>query len=111
MMEKTFVCPCCGWQGLARPAYESMLQLPVKRGVEPPYSDHYGMPSYAVCGCCGFEYGFDDEPGIGTPSTFESYLEEWIKDGAVWFSNDKRPENWSLILQLDEAGIARLQLR
>lgn len=107
-MEEGFVCPCCGWRGLTQPAYENLTQLPVQHGIEPPYSEYFGMPSYEVCGCCGFEFGNDDEPGIGTPSSFQGYLEEWIADGEVWFSAEKRPTNWTLAAQLKAAGISRV---
>ena len=37
------MCPVCGYIGLN----------------EQPYDDN-GCPSYEICSCCGFEFGFDD---------------------------------------------------
>lgn len=42
-----YICPICG--------YDKLL--------EPPY-DEYNNPSYEICPCCGFEYGFDDQDQI-----------------------------------------------
>lgn len=105
-MEHRFVCPCCGFEGLNRPAYENLPAAPVGQDLEPPYSQYFGMPSYEVCSCCGFEFGNDDEPGTREPDTFQSYLAEWVANGAVWFSPEKRPVGWSLDRQLQKAGIS-----
>jgi hypothetical protein len=108
-MEERFVCPCCGWRGLMQPAYEQLKQLPVPTGIEPPYSEYFGMPSYEVCDCCGFEFGNDDEPGIGKPASFRAYLDEWVADGEKWFSAEKRPASWSLSVQLKAAALRSLK--
>ncbi|MEM6334162.1 MAG: hypothetical protein AAF823_12570 [Planctomycetota bacterium] len=71
----------------------------------PPYSQHFGDPSYDVCACCGYEFGNDDEPGTSNPATFEQYLRKWIGEGARWFDESQKPMNWSLEVQLHEAGI------
>jgi hypothetical protein len=104
-MDYQFCCPCCGYSGLNKRAYERLLKLPVDAVCEPPYSQYFGMPSYDVCSCCGFEFGNDDEPGIGEPDSFQSYLSEWIDGGAVWFDPQRRPADWSLVEQLRRAGI------
>jgi hypothetical protein len=64
--------------------------------VAPPYSKFFGMPSYEVCDCCGYEFGNDDEPGTGRPVSFETYRKEWIRQGCQWFSPNKKPEDWRL---------------
>jgi len=74
-MSSVFTCPCCGYKGLNEPAYENLLVLPVPADLCPPYSNHYGMPSYEVCDCCGFEFGNDDEPGTSEPVSFQAYLD------------------------------------
>ena len=62
----------------------------------PPYGLSLGEASYDVCPCCGFEFGFDDEPGGGTePSTFASYRAEWIAGGYRWFDERVRPSDWT----------------
>ncbi|WP_440945327.1 hypothetical protein ACSAZL_14425 [Methanosarcina sp. T3] len=72
------ICPVCGYDGLD----------------EPPY-DIDEVPSYEICSCCGFEYGFDEEGYY-----FEEYRDKWIKDGWKWSSPDKKPDNWDNIKQL-----------
>jgi hypothetical protein len=72
----------------------------------PPYASHLGFPSYEVCSCCGFEYGFDDEPGAsGTSSSFEDYRAEWLASGAEWFSRRAMPDAWDLRKQLRSIGV------
>lgn len=105
VIKEAFVCPCCGWDELSQRAYENLVDLPVPSDLVPPYSEYYGMPSYEVCGCCGFEFGNDDEPGTGAPITFQGYLAEWIADGIIWFRPEKKPQDWSLAEQLRLAGI------
>ena len=100
----TYTCPCCGYVGLSSLPYSNTLGHGLVRGLTAPYSAHFGMPSYEVCPCCGFEFGNDDEPGTAQPATFEQFLNEWMLDGAKWFDPSKRPVDWSLDEQLSSAG-------
>lgn len=89
-------CPCCGYGGLDQPAYAGFTRLPVPASATPPYGACLGEGSYDVCACCGFEFGFDDEPGPGAePSTFETYRAQWIADGCRWFDERARPADWT----------------
>ena len=99
-------CPACGYAELDVPPYALLRQLPVPDGLQPPYSQYFGDPSYEVCACCGFEFGNDDEPGTRSSVTFKQYREEWIADGMAWFDASKRPMEWSLNRQLASAGIS-----
>ncbi len=101
----TNICPCCGYDGLDTRPYQCMDDHRKANGVAPPYAVHFGDPSYDVCDCCGFEYGFDDDPGIGRRMSFEEYREAWIAEGVRWFDESKRPDGWSLDAQLKRAGI------
>ena len=76
-----YICPVCGYDKLA----------------EEPY-DQDGNPSYEICNCCGFEFGFDDE---SEGNSFESYRQKWIDDGVKWFSDKAKPEAWDLKKQLE----------
>ena len=100
MSTDFYPCPCCGYQQLDAPAYERFVEFPLPSGISPPYKVALGKPSYDVCDCCGYEFGNDDDPGTGKPSSFENYLKEWIDDGAVWFDSSKKPANWILSNQL-----------
>jgi hypothetical protein len=79
----------------------------VSDSVRPPYGVHFGDASYEVCDCCGFEFGNDDEPGTGEPTSFKDYLADWISDGMNWFEPRSKPLLWSLDDQLSHAGISR----
>jgi len=75
-----YICPVCGYPKLK----------------EQPY-DKDGNPSYVICDCCGFEFGFDDS---SKNFSYKEYRKKWIEDGANWFSPSKKPGNWSLTDQL-----------
>ena len=66
----------------------------------PPYGVRYGLPSYEVCACCGFEFGNDDDPGTAAPATFDQYRNEWIEGGCEWFDPSKKPADWDAKSQL-----------
>ncbi|MBP3950319.1 hypothetical protein [Bacillus suaedae] len=74
------VCPVCGFDQLA----------------EAPY-DKDNNPSYEICDCCGFEFGYDDD---SEGKTFEEYRKEWISNGCQWFNEDKKPQEWDVERQL-----------
>lgn len=104
--KEKFRCPVCGFIGLESRPYENMPEKIDRNGAAPPYCLLWGQPSYEVCDCCGFEFGFDDEPGgSAQPVSFAEYLTVWIHDGCLWFTPEKRPTNWSLTDQLAKADI------
>jgi len=76
------MCPVCGWQGLR----------------ESPYQD--GNPSYEICCCCGFEFGFDD---LSEGHTFTSYRATWIERGMPWFDPSAKPSMWDAQAQIRNA--------
>ena len=98
-------CPCCGYGGMDLPAYEHIGSPPWADHGSPPYALRYGSPSYDCCDCCGFEFGFDDEPGAGEGQSFSEYLWRRAAGGCLWFSADRRPAGWSLITQLTDVGV------
>ncbi|WP_028402360.1 hypothetical protein [Ectobacillus panaciterrae] len=81
----TYICPVCGYDGLEEPLY-----------------DEDGDPSYEICSCCGFEYGFDD---LDQEYSFEQYRRKWIEQGASWFSDYLKPSKWSLKKQLENINV------
>jgi rubredoxin len=102
-----WTCPVCGYPSLTSMAYAQLGNPPFPEFGTPPYAPRLGMPSYEVCACCGYEFGFDDEPGTGPGTSFREYLREWLANGANWFDASKRPDGWDLQDQLSAAGIAR----
>src|SRR3990167_3593913 len=101
MTTNLHYCPCCGFYGLNTPAYERLGDPPFSIPGPPPYSQWFGPGSYDICPCCGFEYGFDDEPGgSAEPHTFDTYFQEWFKGGCNWFTPAIKPSGWSIDAQL-----------
>lgn len=75
------VCPVCGYDGLE----------------EMPYDEEDCYPSWEICECCGFQYGFTDyDEGI----SFEEYRKQWVTEGANWRIRDLKPLSWDLGAQL-----------
>ncbi len=89
MEDKKYICPICGYDKLD----------------EPPYGEN-GEPSFEICPCCGFEYGYDD---FDQHYTFESYRANWLKKGAKWVDKDLKPNDWDLEKQL--TNIEKLQFK
>lgn len=107
-MKKTYTCPCCGYNKLEVNPYSNMPENPHPVQVQPPYEDHWGMASYEICPCCGFEFGNDDRPMHEENATnFQEYLRNWfVNEKGQWFEERERPKNFDLQEQLELAGIA-----
>ncbi len=75
-----YMCSVCGWDRLTGPPY-----------------DRNGNPSYEICCCCGFEFGFDD---LSNGLTFNSYRTAWIDRGMPWFNPSDKPPMWNAGVQL-----------
>jgi len=76
------ICPVCG--------YDQLKEAPF---------DSFGYPSYEICSCCGYEYGFDDESeGI----SFNEYREEWIKKGFKYRDQEEKPQDWDKDMMLEQ---------
>ena len=78
-LEK-YTCPVCGFPNLD----------------EPPWDPVTKSPSFDICPCCGFEFGYDN----ATPTAMKKYRLNWVKTGARWFLPNLKPPDWSLRQQL-----------
>ena len=67
--EQKYTCKVCGFHGLD----------------EPPFDD-FGCGSFAICPCCGTEFGYDD-----CSTTNDSLRRKWILSGMKWWSNSMLP--------------------
>jgi len=76
-----YLCPVCGFNKLN----------------EEPFSKK-NEPSYEICPCCGFEFGFNGE---NNKRSFNDYRQRWIADGAIWFSAEVKPKDWNYKKQLE----------
>ncbi|MEG0362168.1 MAG: hypothetical protein RR602_11090 [Longicatena sp.] len=74
------ICPVCGFDKLT----------------EPPYNK-FSNPSFEICGCCGFQFGYDD---MSEGKSYEEYRNSWIENNYEWFSEDRKPQNWDYKEQL-----------
>ena len=79
-------CPVCGWPELEHP----------------PRSED-GAASFAICPCCRFEPGFDDDSeGL----SYEQARARWIAGGMKWWSTSRpAPTGWDAARQLASAGL------
>lgn len=100
------ICPCCGFKGLAEKPYINIPQISETKNKRVPYENIWGFPSYEVCGCCGYEFGFDDNPGNGEGESFEQARQEWINNGCQWFEPSEKPIGWNAEAQLRAAGLS-----
>jgi hypothetical protein len=82
-----YECPVCRYAYLEVKPYK-LWPPPDGVDLKPPYVDQLGAASYEVCSSCGFEFGFDDNPGWGAPTSFDEYRAKWESKGRPWF--DKR---------------------
>lgn len=78
-----YICPVCGYDGLE----------------EEPYINGGEAGSFEICSCCKFQFGYYPK------KTIPEYRERWISDGAKWFYEEDKPENWNLKEQLKNINI------
>lgn len=103
--EATFRCPCCGWPGLSERPFSQWPDRPPPEAA-PPYSPAFGLASFEICACCGFQFGYDDDPGAsGTATSFEHYRARWRDGRCEWFSPATRPAGFDVDAQLARAGL------
>ncbi|WP_340113320.1 hypothetical protein [Maribellus mangrovi] len=74
-MKLLKICPVCGWDKL----------------IQPPYNI-YNEPSYEICFCCGFEFGFTD---ANSGYSFIEWRKKWIESSyKFYFPKNHIPEDW-----------------
>jgi hypothetical protein len=67
-------------------------------GPDAPWGDDGLNPTFAICDCCGVEFGYEDTLMKGV----KRYREQWLFSGAVWVNPKAKPSNWSLDQQLKQ---------
>ena len=95
-MDLTFfcnnkICPICGYMGL-----EGM-----------PYSEENGIfyGNHIICSCCGFQFGFHDDPREQRQNLMKKWQFNWIKSGCKWWSPNPLPMDWNPGEQLKNINI------
>jgi hypothetical protein len=66
-----------------------------------PWGEDCNSPTFDICDCCGVEFGYED----ATIEAADRFREIWIKNGAHWFNEKGKPEDWNLLNQLAKIGI------
>lgn len=73
----TYVCPVCGYDGLARAPY---------------YPDEWGSPSDEICPSCGTQFGYHDAgtryDTVKRAARHEQLRAKWIAGGMRWWSSE-----------------------
>jgi hypothetical protein len=70
------LCPVCGYDGLAKPAYSAK-----------------GYGSHEICPSCGFQFDVSDTKGGWS---FSDWRKRWVSNGMNWSSTViKPPRNWN----------------
>ena len=59
---------------------------------EPPWGEDGKNPNHVICSCCGAEFGYEDF----TLEGIRDHRNQWLENGAKWFSPKEKPENWLL---------------
>ncbi|MBI2108481.1 hypothetical protein HYT54_05110 [Candidatus Woesearchaeota archaeon] len=96
MKNRKYICPICGYPDLG----DSPLSKVEDNKRVHSYKE--GAPTYVICRCCGTQFGYDDDE-----LSWEELRKKWIKNGAKWFREDKKPKNWDLNKQL--ANLKRIK--
>lgn len=76
-----YICPVCGYDKLDEPPYNEILEA-----------------SYDTCPCCGVEFGYDDFKNDNV--SFSIARRKWVEEGAKWFNENQKPNNWNMEEQL-----------
>ncbi len=67
----------------------------------PPWGKNGKNPSFAICPCCGTEFGYED----ATPDGIALAKARWRKSKGKWFLPEFKPADWdfetALILTYD----------
>jgi len=62
-----------------------------------PWGESGAAPTYAICACCGVEFGYEDSTLLG----IKKYRENWLRTNGNWWSPEERPPDWALAIQLE----------
>lgn len=56
----------------------------------PPWGKNGKAPSFAICPCCGCEFGYEDSSAAGIATA----RARWQKSKGVWFLPEFKPADW-----------------
>ncbi len=64
----------------------------------PPWGKKGDQPSFAICPCCGGEFGYDD----ATVEAVVTARKQWMSEGCEWFLSELRPARWNVQTQMKD---------
>ncbi|WP_086444738.1 hypothetical protein [Candidatus Enterococcus lemimoniae] len=92
MNNEKYICPVCGFEGLELEAYND-----------------FDEPSYEICPCCGFQFGFDDDNAEHDKNIeIDRWRNRWISEGCNWYSEVfEKPKDWNPKKQLEKLKLEK----
>lgn len=63
---------------------------------EEPWGENGENPNFAICGCCGTEFGYED----CTKESVKANRKRWLEAGANWWVLKEKPKDWDIEKQL-----------
>ncbi len=63
---------------------------------EEPWGENGENPNFAICGCCGTEFGYED----CTKESVKANRKRWLEAGANWWVLKEKPKYWDIEKQL-----------
>ncbi|EHU3239619.1 hypothetical protein ACX0AN_002094 [Acinetobacter baumannii] len=63
---------------------------------EEPWGENGENPNFAICGCCGTEFGYED----CTRESVKANRKRWLVAGANWWALKEKPQDWDIEKQL-----------
>ncbi|MDN8573873.1 hypothetical protein QZK41_05835 [Acinetobacter baumannii] len=63
---------------------------------EEPWGENRENPNFAICGCCGTEFGYED----CTRESVKANRKRWLVAGANWWALKEKPQDWDIEKQL-----------
>ena len=72
----------------------------------PPWGEDGETPTFNICDCCGVEFGYEN----ATLGAVTKFRDAWIRSGAHWFNQGKKPDHWDLLVELARVGYHPMRL-
>ncbi|MEQ1064565.1 hypothetical protein ABLB96_04425 [Acinetobacter sp. XH1741] len=68
---------------------------------EEPWGENGDTPNFAICACCGAEFGYQD----CTKESVKAHRKRWLEAGANWWALKEKPKDWDIEKQLQNIPV------
>jgi len=68
---------------------------------EEPWGENGDNPNFAICACCGAEFGYED----CTKESVKAHRKRWLEAGANWWALKEEPKDWDIEKQLQNIPV------